>query len=461
MLKKTNKLTSWITVLIMGMVIFSNGLLFLKEVIADSTGSEADIKNSSPVIGTIVLNGGNDIILTENTTTTVQATATVGDTDEYGDIASVIGKLYRSGVGSGCTADDNNCYSDSACATSSCSASSCIATCEYEVWFHAEPTDASSSYSSQNWEVWMKAIDSSNASSSATSGEELNTLYALSISHPYEYHSSGEDGNSSSIYSSTYYCYQIIDIGSVGQNIDHYISAVNLKLYRVGSPNTTTVKITSSYEGSVLSSGTINGNNITTDTNGEWYKISLSPFLLSSSTSYYVSLYAEGNSSNYIIWKLKTSNAYGNGDSYGCRRGITVSKPAYPGYDAIFEEYGEGGVINYGGLKSGSTTGSVNQTSTVIVTGNSNIFVSLYGTDLENGANSIGVGYQEYSTGSFTYGAGNNLSEASSTIAQAISKPTTHPSDSSSSIYWGAEVPANTPKGIYSGTTTFEAVNPF
>ena len=144
-------------------------------------GSE-EAYNTAPTIGTVILNGGSNIILVENATTTVQATTTVSDTDGYSNITSVIGKIYRSGVGSSCSSDNNNCYSISSCATSSCAGNNCTATCSANLWFFADPTDAGT-YSSQYWSAWIKAIDATNASSSATSAAvEVNTLYAFSLS---------------------------------------------------------------------------------------------------------------------------------------------------------------------------------------------------------------------------------------------------------------------------------------
>ncbi|MCX6764529.1 MAG: DUF2341 domain-containing protein [Candidatus Nealsonbacteria bacterium] len=145
-------------------------------------GGVAAPSNAAPTIGTVILNGGNNITLTENATATIQSTTTVTDTDGYGNITSITGKLYRSGAGSSCSANDNNCYSNSACATSSCSGNDCTATCSYNVWFHADPTDASSTYPTENWIAQMTVTDASAASASATSGVEMNTLQALDIS---------------------------------------------------------------------------------------------------------------------------------------------------------------------------------------------------------------------------------------------------------------------------------------
>ena len=185
MAEKIEKSIPWIIILtICIMVVFGVGVV-LKEVAADEekTITTLDVNNNTPSVGTVTLNGGLDITLTESVTTTVSATTTVTDVDGYSDISTTTGKLYRSGEGTGCSADDNNCYSNSSCATTTpCATSSCTAVCNYDVWFHADPTDAGD-YSAQHWDAWIKVIDTDNASSSATStGVEMNTLRALSLS---------------------------------------------------------------------------------------------------------------------------------------------------------------------------------------------------------------------------------------------------------------------------------------
>ena len=181
MVNNLNKLVLWLIILAISTIVTFGSGIALKEVLADTATSKLSVNNNTPSVGTVTLNGGNDINLIESVTTTVQATTTVTDVDGYSDIASVTGKIFRSGAGSSCSSNDNNCYSNSACATSSCSGNSCTVTCSYDVWFIADPTDAGT-YSSQYWEAYIKAIDASNASSSATSsGVEMNTLRALNL----------------------------------------------------------------------------------------------------------------------------------------------------------------------------------------------------------------------------------------------------------------------------------------
>jgi hypothetical protein len=66
-----------------------------------------------------------------------------------------------------------------------------VATCSFSVWFIAEPTDAGSTYSAQNWEAWVQAMDASNATGTATNSSELNSLNALNVSDSITYGSLG------------------------------------------------------------------------------------------------------------------------------------------------------------------------------------------------------------------------------------------------------------------------------
>ena len=159
--------------------------------------------NAAPTVSDVSLNGGSSITLSENTTKSVSATGTVSDTNGYANITSVIGKIYRSGVGSDCSADNNNCYSAASCATSSCASNDCVATCSYNVQFYADPTDTGTystaqGWNTQTWVAWIKAIDASNASSSATNSSQtvdINTLPAVTVTNSITYDSLNPDQN--------------------------------------------------------------------------------------------------------------------------------------------------------------------------------------------------------------------------------------------------------------------------
>ncbi|MFQ6083620.1 MAG: hypothetical protein ACE5WD_09685, partial [Candidatus Aminicenantia bacterium] len=139
--------------------------------------------NEPPQVSDISLNNGQNIDLTENTTTLVTSTATTSDPNGWEDIISVIGKIFRSGVGQDCATNTNNCY-ETTCATSSCSGTSCIATCDFNVQFHADPTVTDTPWDGQNWVAWIKATDSQSQSYSATNTTQtikMNDLTALDI----------------------------------------------------------------------------------------------------------------------------------------------------------------------------------------------------------------------------------------------------------------------------------------
>lgn len=149
-------------------------------------------------LGSIILNGGDSISLTEGGTTTISATGTFSDPQGWQDVAGGgdagevwakscnSARLYRSGVSgaTSCSADDNNCYGTNdafTCATSNCSGNSCDFSFSTDVWFHADPTD-SGTWSSEDWRFFMIISDVQKNSDTATTSEELNTLQALDIS---------------------------------------------------------------------------------------------------------------------------------------------------------------------------------------------------------------------------------------------------------------------------------------
>ena len=440
MAEKIEKSVPWVIIMAIGIMVLLGMGIVLKEVLADTFTQTLTAGNNTPSVGTVTLNGGSDITLTENATATVQATATVTDVDGYTDISTTTGKLYRSGVGTSCSADDNNCYSDSACATSNCSGNSCTATCNYDVWFHADPTDTGSPWDSEYWEAWIKVIDTENASSSATStGVEMNTLRALDITNDDWLGISSAEVDSS--------CGSDMDdtVELALDGIDRWYHATDhVHWFVLDLVNTYTIKKVRSRSNLTQDPTDVNiyiddsnppttlcEEGITTWQNTEeWIEI----ILTTEGTGRYIKVEIEN-----------TENV---------DRNLQWGAPSP--YMTIFDAYGSAG-ISYGSLNSGSTTGSTNQGVTTTATGNVGIEVYVYGDDMEKGSDSIGVEYQEYSTSTFTYGDGTTLSNSSTSVGVEMSKPTSHPSTSTDDIYWGAEVPATASKGNYYGAITFGA----
>ena len=115
--------------------------------------------------------------------------------------------------------------------------------------------------------------------------------------------------------------------------------------------------------------------------------------------------------------------------------------------------------INYGALNASSTTGGVNQTTTVQNVGNSSTTLQISGAALVNGALSIATSSQHYATSSFIFGGlEQQLNGAPTTVpgfslAAPISTGTVQ-----GNILWGIQVPAGSATGTYTATTTFTAV---
>lgn len=92
----------------------------------------------------------------------------------------------------------------------------------------------------------------------------------------------------------------------------HTVSSVRLELYREGTPSTITVSIRTTAagdpSGTDLTSGTIDGDAITTDTAGVWYAFDLTNYSLEASTMYAIVVRAvAGDSTNSVHWRSDAS----------------------------------------------------------------------------------------------------------------------------------------------------------
>ena len=142
-----------------------------------------------PVVDSLFLNGGENIVLLESSTNTVVATGTVSDLNGHANITNVIAKIYRSGVSGteSCGLNNNNCY-ETTCATSSCSGDSCHITCSFNVWYYADPTDGTigesneTPWSGEYWEAWAKATDAeANTGSATNTTQTIDTISLLAL----------------------------------------------------------------------------------------------------------------------------------------------------------------------------------------------------------------------------------------------------------------------------------------
>jgi hypothetical protein len=163
-------------------------------VFADGASTAVTVGNAVPSVSAVAI-VPSTITLTENATTSVTITATITDGNGCDTVfasGSIVATLYRSGVGSACSANDNNCYrsialSEVGATCSGGSDTSGDASGTVALWYHADATDASSTYPTETWVADVKAIDFENASSTASSTAELNSLYALNVTASISY----------------------------------------------------------------------------------------------------------------------------------------------------------------------------------------------------------------------------------------------------------------------------------
>lgn len=188
MAEKIEKSIPWLVILALCFLIAFGMGIVLKEVIADTAEPSVTVGNQSPTVGTVILNTSTAIIINENSSVTVSGTTTISDNNGYGDIDSVTSTLFINNT-STCSsglADVNWCYyitgtTNGTCVTSSCVGLSCVVTCTVNVWFTAEPSDASSSYSTASWQMDITAKDTSDTTDTGSSSQELSTAYYLDV----------------------------------------------------------------------------------------------------------------------------------------------------------------------------------------------------------------------------------------------------------------------------------------
>jgi hypothetical protein len=140
-----------------------------------------------PEVQNLTFNGGDDIALTEGTTTEITATATAQDLNGVSDLDTATSTFYRSGVGPDCSPDENNCY-EAQCSLDNCSGTTCDLSCSADVVYHAEATDIGSDYEAQEWRAQVQLTDTTDATDLQTApGVEMLTLRALSIAPDINY----------------------------------------------------------------------------------------------------------------------------------------------------------------------------------------------------------------------------------------------------------------------------------
>jgi hypothetical protein len=173
-----------------------------------------------PTFGAVNLNGGLDISLIPGTTTPVVVSGLVNDFNGYADLTHATATIYRSGAGSACTPDNNNCYvattENGQCSFTACSGSECTLSCQVDIFFHADPTDTSP-YEGEEWLAYAEAEDfNAGYDFASASGVELNTVRALSVDSLINYGAIEAASNTGSFNPTT----TVTNLGNVPIDID-------------------------------------------------------------------------------------------------------------------------------------------------------------------------------------------------------------------------------------------------
>lgn len=155
---------------------------------ADDAATSATIGNTLPVASaTSIDSAAASITLTENTTTAVVCTATVTDNNGCADITTGSAVLYRTDVagGSGCTPDDNDCYTttctvDGGSCTGGADLTS-LYTCNISAQYFADPTDVGAVHAATDWSCTVTPTDSVGNGTTDTDTIEMDTLTALNV----------------------------------------------------------------------------------------------------------------------------------------------------------------------------------------------------------------------------------------------------------------------------------------
>jgi hypothetical protein len=120
--------------------------------------------------------------------------------------------------------------------------------------------------------------------------------------------------------------------------------------------------------------------------------------------------------------------------------------------------------INYGSVSAAQNTGATNQTTSIANAGNSSTTLQLYAnpTLSLNGLNVtfLATSSQQYSTGTFTYGAATAtaLTGAAVTVGGFTLTAPTSTTNVSALTYWGIAVASGTATGSYSGVNQFNSL---
>jgi hypothetical protein len=150
----------------------------------DELYTSVTILSQAPTVTNVAIGNAAPITLTEATTTLVTCSGTVSAAGGYADVTAVTSTLYRYGVAATCTpanTNDNDCYVGT-CVTSSGSGTDMHVVCSAYLWYHADSTDASSTWPTQGWQCKINAVSGGGPGEGTSATQTLYSLAAHSWS---------------------------------------------------------------------------------------------------------------------------------------------------------------------------------------------------------------------------------------------------------------------------------------
>jgi len=164
-------------------------------------------------------------------------------------------------------------------------------------------------------------------------------------------------------------------------SIAHSITSVKLKLFRVGSPGTITVSIRATDgsghpTGDDLTSGTTDGDTLTTNNAGEWREVTLTSYTLSAGTKYAIVIRAlSADASNYFACRehINSPTYTGGNREYSTDSGSSWS--ATTGADMMFRDRGP--AVPSASVSVGFAQTSANNSRALVATRSSSASMSL------------------------------------------------------------------------------------
>ena len=179
-------------ILIVGIVIRYTGA-------ADVTAT-AEITNTAPVVDTIRVAAAaysadtltsSGILPTIGRDRTIHVNGQITDLNGEADIASSTLSLvfHKTTSTNACTADKNDCYRITTCATNYTDGDDTQISynCEVPLAYWVDATDAASIYESDNWTAYVAVSDIATAQGTLTSTIEVNSLLALNLPEAIDY----------------------------------------------------------------------------------------------------------------------------------------------------------------------------------------------------------------------------------------------------------------------------------